>query len=170
MNDEKNKRLVLKCFSGKPTSHKIIPYGKGVCGQVANKKKTIIVDDVESEENYISCNIDVKSEIVVPLFLNNIIISDTSYYAIADAIRILSIVDSSSAKNHIVKLLSTESHNDVIRKSAISYFGQVISQSNYNTLKKMLEYGSFSWASRPTIVYQLARYQKKYPDLSLIHI
>lgn len=73
MNDEKNKRLVLKCFSGKPTSHKIIPYGKGVCGQVANKKKTIIVDDVESEENYISCNIDVKSEIVVPLFLNNII-------------------------------------------------------------------------------------------------
>ena len=74
MNDEKNKRLVLKCFSGKPTSHKIIPYGKGVCGQVANKKKTIIVDDVESEENYISCNIDVKSEIVVPLFLNNIII------------------------------------------------------------------------------------------------
>ena len=74
MNDEKNKRLVLKCFSGKPTSHKIIPYGKGVCGQVANKKKTIIVDDVESEKNYISCNIDVKSEIVVPLFLNNIII------------------------------------------------------------------------------------------------
>ena len=73
MNDEKNKRLVLKCFSGKPTSHKIIPYGKGICGQVANKKKTIIVDDVESEENYISCNIDVKSEIVVPLFLNNII-------------------------------------------------------------------------------------------------
>ena len=73
MNDEKNKRLVLKCFSGEPTSHKIIPYGKGVCGQVANKKKTIIVDDVESEENYISCNIDVKSEIVVPLFLNNII-------------------------------------------------------------------------------------------------
>ena len=74
MNDEKNKSLVLKCFSGKPTSHKIIPYGKGVCGQVANKKKTIIVNDVESEENYISCNIDVKSEIVVPLFLNNIII------------------------------------------------------------------------------------------------
>ena len=74
MNDEKNKRLVLKCFSGKPTSHKIIPYGKGICGQVANKKKTIIVDDVESEENYISCNIDVKSEIVVPLFLNKIII------------------------------------------------------------------------------------------------
>ena len=74
MNDEKNKRLVLKCFSGKQTIHKIIPYGKGICGQVANKKKTIIVDDVESEENYISCNIDVKSEIVVPLFLNNIII------------------------------------------------------------------------------------------------
>ena len=74
MNDEKNKRLVLKCFSGKPTSHKIIPYGKGICGQVANKKKTIIVNDVKSEENYISCNIDVKSEIVVPLFLNNIII------------------------------------------------------------------------------------------------
>ena len=31
----------------------------------------IIVDDVNDEENYISCNINVKSEIVVPLFSNN---------------------------------------------------------------------------------------------------
>ena len=32
----------------------------------------MIVDDVNNEENYISCNINVKSEIVVPLFSNNI--------------------------------------------------------------------------------------------------
>jgi GAF domain-containing protein len=31
----------------------------------------MIVGDVNKEENYISCNINVKSEIVVPLFNNN---------------------------------------------------------------------------------------------------
>ena len=50
----------------------------------------------------------------VSRFLENIIISDTSYYSIADAIRVLSVVDSSKAKDHVTKLLNTESHNDVI--------------------------------------------------------
>jgi len=31
----------------------------------------MIISDVKKEENYISCNINVKSEIVVPLFNNN---------------------------------------------------------------------------------------------------
>ena len=66
------KTLHLEAFAGVPTDHTIIPFGKGICGQTAESNTHMIVDDVNNEENYISCNINVKSEIVVPLFSNNI--------------------------------------------------------------------------------------------------
>ncbi len=97
-------------------------------------------------------------------FLQNIIISDTSYYAIADAFRILSVVDSSSAKKYVEGLLNTESHNDIIRRSALFYFGQVRSRYNYNRLKELAKYGNFSWASRPTIISELGKHQKYRPN------
>lgn len=59
--------LKLGPYAGKATEHTVIAIGKGVCGQVAEKKETIIVQDVSQEENYISCSIDVQSEIVVPV-------------------------------------------------------------------------------------------------------
>lgn len=68
--DEDKKKLILRCFAGKPTEHKEIPIGKGICGQVAKTSKTLIIDDVSKEKNYISCDIDVRSEIVVPIFVN----------------------------------------------------------------------------------------------------
>ena len=97
-------------------------------------------------------------------FLQNIIRSDTSYYAIADAFKVLSIVDSSSAKKYVDGLLNTESHNDIIRRSALFYFGQVRSRYNYNRLKELIEYGKFSWQSRPTIISELGKYQKYRPN------
>jgi hypothetical protein len=92
--------------------------------------------------------------------LQNIIRSDTSYYAIADAFRVLSTIDSSSAKKYVEGLLNTESHNDVIRKSALFYFGKVRSRYNYNRLKELAQYGVFSWQSRPTVFTELGKYQK----------
>ena len=71
-SDIVNKQLKLVAFSGDETEHTIIPFGRGVCGQVANSNKPLIVPDVKSEKNYISCNINVKSEIVVPILKNNI--------------------------------------------------------------------------------------------------
>ena len=68
--DEDKKKLILRCFAGKPTEHREIPIGKGICGQVAKTDKTLIVDDVSKEKNYISCDIDVRSEIVVPIFVD----------------------------------------------------------------------------------------------------
>ena len=68
---QNTKILHLKAFAGVPTDHTVIPFGKGICGQVAISNKNFIVDDVHAQDNYISCNIDVKSEIVIPLFLNN---------------------------------------------------------------------------------------------------
>lgn len=68
-NGEKDE-LKLADFAGKPTEHTLIPFGKGICGQVALSNKNFVVPDVAAQDNYISCGIDVKSEIVVPIFVN----------------------------------------------------------------------------------------------------
>lgn len=62
--------LILSEYVGKPTDHTVIPFGKGICGQVAVSNKNFVVPDVSAQDNYISCSIDVKSEIVVPIFVN----------------------------------------------------------------------------------------------------
>jgi GAF domain-containing protein len=63
--------LKLAQFSGKPTEHLLIPFGKGVCGQVALTNENFIVQDVSKQNNYISCGFEVKSEIVIPIFKND---------------------------------------------------------------------------------------------------
>ena len=64
----KEKSLHLKAYAGIATEHTTIPFGKGICGQVAISNENFVVADVEAQDNYISCNINVKSEIVIPLF------------------------------------------------------------------------------------------------------
>lgn len=66
-----NKReLKLGPYAGEPTDHTIIPFGKGICGQVAESNQNFVVPDVQAQDNYIACSLSVKSEIVVPLFKN----------------------------------------------------------------------------------------------------
>ena len=60
--------LKLAKFSGEPTEHTIIPFGKGICGQVAVTHKNFVVQNVSEQDNYISCGWKVKSEIVIPIF------------------------------------------------------------------------------------------------------
>jgi len=60
--------LHLQAFAGEPTDHTIIPFGKGICGQVAVSNENFVVPDVHAQDNYIACSLDVKSEIVIPLF------------------------------------------------------------------------------------------------------
>lgn len=62
------RELKLVQFAGPPTEHVIIPFGKGICGQVAVSNANFVVQDVAEQSNYISCGIDVKSEIVIPIF------------------------------------------------------------------------------------------------------
>ena len=64
------RELKLGPYAGAPTDHTIIPYGKGICGQVAESNETFVVPDVKAQDNYIACSITVKAEIVVPLFAN----------------------------------------------------------------------------------------------------
>ena len=64
------RELKLGPYTGEPTDHTIIPFGKGICGQVAESNENFVVADVQAQDNYIACSINVKSEIVVPLFKN----------------------------------------------------------------------------------------------------
>ncbi len=66
--NEAEKTLHLKAFAGEPTDHTVIPFGKGICGQVAVSNKNFVVPDVKAQDNYIACSITVKAEIVIPLF------------------------------------------------------------------------------------------------------
>lgn len=66
--NEAEKMLHLEAFAGEATDHTSIPFGKGICGQVAESNENFIVPDVKAQDNYIACSIHVKAEIVVPLF------------------------------------------------------------------------------------------------------
>jgi len=69
-SDFGNKKLHLKAFTGAPTEHTSIAFGKGICGQVALSNENFVVPDVNYQDNYIACSLGVRSEIVVPLFLD----------------------------------------------------------------------------------------------------
>jgi L-methionine (R)-S-oxide reductase len=62
--------LHLGPYVGAETDHTVIPFGKGICGQVAVSNQNFVVPDVSAQDNYIACSFTVKSEIVVPLFVN----------------------------------------------------------------------------------------------------
>ena len=68
-NGDKNE-LKLGPYVGEPTDHIIIPFGKGICGQVAVSNENFVVPDVSAQDNYIACSITVKAEIVIPIFVN----------------------------------------------------------------------------------------------------
>ncbi|EEV33310.1 GAF domain-containing protein [Enterococcus gallinarum EG2] len=62
--------LILGPFQGRVSCTRI-QLGKGVCGESAAEKKTMIVDNVKEHENYISCDSAAMSEIVVPMLDND---------------------------------------------------------------------------------------------------
>ena len=70
--NHENRTLHLGPYVGAPTDHIVIPFGKGICGQVAESNQNFVVPDVAAQDNYIACSFTVKSEIVVPIFVNNV--------------------------------------------------------------------------------------------------
>ena len=75
--DPKNPHeLYLGPFIGEPTEHTRIPFGRGICGQAAETGTVFVVNDVSKETNYLSCSLNVKSEIVLPLFRSGEVIGE----------------------------------------------------------------------------------------------
>ena len=77
-------KLVLGPFQGKPACIEI-PLGRGVCGTAAQRKETVLVEDVHQFPGHIACDSASNSEIVVPIFRNGEIYGvldiDSPYFA-----------------------------------------------------------------------------------------
>jgi GAF domain-containing protein len=69
----KHGELVLGPFQGKPACIRI-PLGKGVCGTAAATRETQLVPDVHAFPGHIACDADSRSEIVVPMLRNGMVI------------------------------------------------------------------------------------------------
>ena len=72
-------KLYVGPFQGK-VACSIIKLNEGVCGKAASTRETIIVPDVNNFEGHIACDVDSKSEIVVP-----IIKKDNSLFGVLDS-------------------------------------------------------------------------------------
>jgi GAF domain-containing protein len=67
LDPEDKETLVLGSFVGELTWHVRIPVTEGICGAAAASGETVLVDDVNADSRYLSCSIQTKSEIVVPI-------------------------------------------------------------------------------------------------------
>lgn len=69
--------LVLGPWRGpEATEHVRIPVGQGVCGAAAASGRTEIVDDVNADERYLSCFVSTRSEIVVPIVYDKLVVAE----------------------------------------------------------------------------------------------
>ena len=74
--DPATRTLTLGPFAGAPTEHVEIGFGRGICGQAAERRETFLVQDVSKEANYLSCSVDVQSEIVVPILRGGRVVAE----------------------------------------------------------------------------------------------
>jgi L-methionine (R)-S-oxide reductase len=70
---KRENELCLGPFQGLPACLKI-PMGKGVCGTAAAKRQTLLIADVETFPGHIACDARSRSEIVIPLIKDGILI------------------------------------------------------------------------------------------------
>lgn len=72
------RRSVLEVgpYIGPETPHTRIELNKGICGAAASQKRSIIVDDVNSDPQYLACSTNTRSEIVVPLMDGDICLGE----------------------------------------------------------------------------------------------
>lgn len=68
--------LVLGPFRGATTDHVRIPVSEGICGAAVAQNDTLIVDDVNSDPRYLACSLETRSEIVVPIRANGVVIGE----------------------------------------------------------------------------------------------
>lgn len=67
--------LILGPFQGTPACTRI-KKGRGVCGTAWKEGRSLVVEDVEAFPGHIACSSLSKSEIVVPLFSDGIVVGE----------------------------------------------------------------------------------------------
>jgi L-methionine (R)-S-oxide reductase len=76
--------LIVGPFAGSFTPNARIPLDRGLCGAAATTGKVIVVQDVSADPRYLAGSSLVKSEIVVPIFVNKKLAAELdieSYFA-----------------------------------------------------------------------------------------
>jgi L-methionine (R)-S-oxide reductase len=97
--------LVLEAFSGRDTPHARIPVGQGVCGTAVATGRDQNVPDVHAVGNYLACNLETRSELVVLIRRGTTILgqididsdvpagfSDEHYHAVKDVADALAVL------------------------------------------------------------------------------
>lgn len=69
-----NEKLVLGPFQGDVACNRI-DFGKGVCGTAWKLRSAIVVEDVDQFPGHIACSAASKSEIVVPVIVNDNVVA-----------------------------------------------------------------------------------------------
>lgn len=69
----RERTLHLGPFQGAPACTRI-PFGRGVCGDTAVARRTILVPDVDRYPGHIVCDPGARSEIVLPLFYGEVLL------------------------------------------------------------------------------------------------
>ena len=57
--------LELEAYAGRETPHTRIPVGKGLCGKAVAEARDIVAADVNESAEYLACNLETKSELIV---------------------------------------------------------------------------------------------------------
>ncbi len=65
MIDESGETLLLEAFDGRETEHTSIPLGRGLCGKAVTERSDLNVPDVSAAPEYLACNVDTRSELIV---------------------------------------------------------------------------------------------------------
>lgn len=76
--------LIVGPFAGSFTPNARIPLSNGLCGAAATTGKVVVVQDVTKDVRYLAGTSMVKSEIVVPIFVNKKLVAELdveSYFA-----------------------------------------------------------------------------------------
>jgi L-methionine (R)-S-oxide reductase len=70
-------QLALGPWNGpQATEHVRIPIGEGVCGSAAASGRTEVVDDVSADSRYLACFASTRSEIVVPISYDGLVVAE----------------------------------------------------------------------------------------------
>ena len=85
-------------------------------------------------------------------------------YLVNDAYNTMFRVDSMTADSLYDWAMKQDSHNDIIRKSAIRSLSKY-NKTNYKRLKVLLKYGEVRWSCRSTVLSTIGKHVKKHPEL-----
>ena len=170
--DEPHKRSIESCLVNSLKNDPF--YGVRVAAAQAigqykpRKGADILMGAIDRQDNRVkrACIRSLRSYEGVKIrnFLFDIIMDSDNDYTVNDAYNTMFSVDSVTADSLFDWAMKQDSHNDMVRKSAIRSLSNY-NKSNYKRLKVLLKYGEAPWSCRSTVLSTIGKHVKKHPEL-----